>query len=1191
MLTLYRSNRAELLAQVLATDLRLHPPGPLEQIQVVVNTWPTSRWLSEQIALARCDPDDPPGGGIAANLRFPFPASRLRGLVDQLLAGEEPAVEGPDPWRAQNLVWPVLELLPELLNAAEAAPLRQWLERRGADRRQLDRPLWQLGRAIADALDDYGLYRPAMIEAWLEGRDLDAAGQPLAEALRWQPLLLRELVQRLTRLPFGLRARQAMALLQQGRCLDEGGAGSDQPLRLFGLSSLAPVQVELLQALSQRMEVQLYLLTPCRDLWQRHDARSGEPLGSDWLLEVPGLEARFGRLGAEFQQLLEASGETQPGHWFDYDAFFLPARAAGSRTATLLEQLQERLATGETPAEETDEPAEPEPCAGADRSAAAALEVADADPDLAAAGGGSGRLLRRAPSDSSLEFHACPGRLRQLQIVRDRLLQLLAADDTLEPRDILVMTPQVEAFAPLVGAVFGDSEATGVALPWRLTDRSQQSEAGISQGLLALLQLAGERLTATGLETVLSCAPLLQRQDIDPAEAGEITALLQRCGFRWGLDGRVRGGDPRHSLSWAIDRLLLGLVLPETPGLAPADTAPLAMGSSLEQQGRWLSLLRQLRQSLTWLGQARRVADWVSGLREQLAALFGDGAERAWELQSLQAVLSDWMAVAGASPLLLEAPVVAEVLSERLSEGSGRFGHRSGALTISALEPMRAIPHKVVVLLGLDAGAFPRQRQRPGFHLLEQQRRLGDPSSGDQDRYVLLESLLSARQHLLITWSNRDERTGEAQEPSAPVRQWLDLLVQQLKGPLPLREHAASPLERRNFLPEPPWLPASCDLRLLQARRQLEQAPEAAAMGLAWRQPEPGAVSGDGNGDGHGAGIGADLAAGRGAGSGDGGGAVGSAVGGAGGGAGVGAGHSRGALEPSPTPGAAWSDLLSWIEAPQARWLEELGLRPREWDEPVRDLEDLQLDERRRAALLRSQLDGDGLPPPERDPDWASLERGRGVLPPLAAGELEVVQLQTRWRSLQECLERLGPARQEPASWQGLEAGLPWRGRQLVLAHTAQPRCRQRLRLWLELLLAAAAGQEPAGAFLVGRDKQRFRLLEQIKAPTPSRAAELLEQLMQWREQHRLLCWPLPPDTGWAYAAAEAAKPGQNSGWSKARDAWEGGYQGRAERRDAVMALCFGSDQPLAALFTPAVERLALALHGPLLELRQELKG
>ena len=514
------------------------------------------------------------------------------------------------------------------------------------------------------------------------------------------------------------------------------------------------------------------------------------------------------------------------------------------------------------------------------------------------------------------------------------------------------MTPQVEAFAPLVGAVFGDSEATGVTLPWRLTDRSQQSEAGLGQGLLGLLQLGGERLTATALETLLGCGPLLRHQGIDPAEAGALTALLQRAGFRWGLDGRDRGGDSSHSLGWAIDRLVLGLVLPQEPGLAPGETAPLAMSGSLEQQGRWLGLLRQLQRSLHWLGQARSVADWVTGLRQQLPELFGDGGELAWELQAIQAVLADWNAVAGASPLLLEAPVVAEVLGERLSESSGRFGHRSGALTISALEPMRAIPHRVVVLMGLDAGAFPRQRQRPGFHLLEQQRRLGDPSSGDQDRYV------------------------------------------------------------RNFLPQTPWPPVSCDRRLLTARHQLERNPAAAVQGLAWREP---ASPGD---------------------------------------------------SPVPLPPElAWTDLLAWIEAPQASWLEALGLRPREWDTPVRDLEDLRLDERQRSALLRSQLDGDGLPAPDAlqdaPPDWSLLERGRGSLPPLAAGQLEVRQLEQRWTSLQHCLELLGPPQRRTISWQGLQATLSWRGNQLVLSHTSRPRCRRSRKPRWSTASAAGRRQRP----------------------------------------------------------------------------------------------------------------------------------
>jgi exodeoxyribonuclease V gamma subunit len=1105
LLTLYRSNRADLLAQLLATQLRLEPPGPFEPVQVIVNTWPTSRWLGEQIALGN-------GAGIAANLRFPFPSARLRQLVAELLPQADPttptAGAGPDPWRAQNLVWPVLELLPQLLEAPEAAPLQRWLQQRRQPPQQLDLPLWQLARSIADALDDYGLYRPALVEAWLQGRDCDASGRPLEAPWRWQPLLLRTLAAQLPELPFGLRARQLIGALQGGWRPTDPPSG---PLRLFGLSSLAPVQVELLQALSAVLPVELYLLTPCRDLWQRRDgAGRSEPLGADWLLEVPGLEARFGRLGAEFQQLLEGSGEHQLGQWREGDLFFDAAAAARGqgREPTLLEQLQQRLASGLS-----------------DQASAAAA-------------------LQWQPGDSSLEFHACPGRLRQLQVVRDRILQLLAADPSLEPRDILVMTPQVEAFAPLVGAVFGDSDATGVALPWRLTDRSQQSEAGISQGLLALLQLGGQRLTASALEQLLGCAPLLNAHGIDPDDAGAITALLQRAGFRWGLDGTDRGGDGgnnnTHSLSWAIDRLVLGLVLPDQPGLAPADTAPLAMEGSLEQQGQWLALLRQLLRSLRWLGRRRPPAAWVAGLRRLLTELFGDGGSAAWELQSIHAALADWAAVAEASPLQLAAPVVAEVLGERLSESSGRFGHRSGALTISALEPMRAIPHKVVVLMGLDAGQFPRQRPRPGFHLLEQQRQLGDPNSGDQDRYVLLESLLSARQHLLISWSCRDERTGEAMEACTPVRQWLEWLEARLPQGPPLRQHAAHPLERSNFLPAAPWPPSSCDQRLLQARQQLEQQLERGSeppRGLAFSATTP----------------------------------------------------DTPATEPASDP---WGALLAWLEAPQRQWLEQLQLRPQEWDNPVLDLEPLELQERQRAALLREQLPAEALDHPGAAalPDWALLSRGRGLLPPQAAGELERQGLEQRWLSLQACLEQLGPGERRPVAWRGLAGELPWHGGQLVLVHTARPRTPQRLRLWGELLLACAAGQGPSGAALVGRDGPRFRVLEQLQAPSAAEAEPLLEQLLAWSHSHRTHCWPIPPQTGWAYASGEAAKPGQGRGWSLALSAWEGEHQQPAERREAVQALCFGADLPLSQLLTPERQQLALALHTPLLERRTELK-
>ena len=1089
MLTVYRGNRAELLAELLATQLRLEPPGPFESIEVVVNTWPTSRWLGEQLAIGL--------GGIAANIRFPFPGAQLRRLVATLL-DEQP--DAGDPWRASSLVWPVLELLPQLVEQPQAAPLRQWLQQRGDAPGQLDLARWQLGRAIADAFDDYALYRPDQLALWWHGQDLQRD---------WQPLLLTLLRQRLGAEPFGLRVQRAIARLRHG----DLPAGVLPPrLRLFGLSAMAPVQVQLLQALSAHLPVDLYLLTPCRDLWQRCTDRRRQlsdalalqqPLGGDWLLAAPGLEARFGRLGAEFQQLLEGTGESQLGVSQEHDLFFAAAAVHGGEgPAPLLAQLQQQLA----------------------------------DPDQSL-------VLERGRGDASLEFHPCPGRLRQVQIVRDRVLQLLAADPTLEPRDVLVMTPEVDALAPLLASVFADQDATGVFLPWRLTDRSQQSEADLSRTLLQLLQLAGERLTASALEQLLERPCLGQAFGLDREQIQALNQQLQQLGFRWGLDARERGGCASGSLAWACDRLLLGLVLPAQAGLAPGDAAPQPLGRELELLGRWLHLLGRLRH---WLGQLRRprtCAAWAELLAALLRDLFGEGgaavSDQAWELPQLLAAIDDWQQAAAGCELELTAAVVAAVLDERLSADSGRFGHRSGALTVSALEPMRAIPHRVIVLLGLDAGVFPRQRQRPGFHLLEQQRRLGDPNPADQDRYVLLEALLSARDHLLICWSSRDERTGEPLPPATPVRQWLEWLQSQLPcgGSGLVISHAASALDRTNFEPRCERPPSSCDRRLLRARRLLDNPAAVAPLHpLAASQLEP--------------------------------------------------------LAPMVSPPASvepFELLRDWLVAPQRQWLQGLGLAPREWAELIEDLDALALAEQQRAALLRQALedldDPNAAPKAAAaldlaEPDgWLQRWRGQAQLPPLGGGILEAATLAQRWRTVQQQLASLGEPQWCLAGWGPWQQRLHWRGQTVVLVHHARDRCRHRLALWLQLLLAAAAGQQPQGAVLLARGSKGFGQQLVLLPPAEAAARAELERLAGVQQQWHGRCWPVPPETGWALVTG---------GEAKAIATWEGSPQQPGERAEPEQALCFGADVGGSDLLAGAAGRerceLATALLTPLLE-------
>ena len=1089
LLTLYRSNRAEVLVQLLAAQLRHPPPGPLEPVMVVVNTWPTSRWLGESLALHL--------GGVSAHLRFPFPGSHLRRVVQLILAdgaGTEREADA-DPWRAIHLVWSVLEDLPGLAAEPEGELLRLWLQRRPFAGR-VDLPHWHLARAIADAFDDYALYRPDLLQHWEAGRDLEGNGQPLPDPQRWQPKLYRRLRQRLGGAPFGLRVLEVI------RRLEAGDGNQDQVrrhlgerLRLFGPSSMAPIQVKLLQALATVLPVDLYLLTPCPGLWQRCVERRlalsealalHHPLEGEWMGKAPPLEARFGRLGAEFHQLLEGTGEAQLSPERDEELYVRPTRLR-SGPPSLLQQLQEHLLSEELHPQ---------------------LDLAD--------------------GDHSLEFHACPGRLRQVQIVRDRVLQLMASDPTLEPRHVLVMTPEVESFAPLVATVFADREATGVDLPWRLTDRSQQQEGGVGRALLELLSLAGDRVTASGLERLLECGPLQHTFGLSSEDAEAMTDLLQRCGFRWGLGAADRQGDPTHSLRWAIDRLLLGFVLPEPDGTWQTNTAPAHPSFPLELAGQVLHLLLRLHHWLELLGQARLCPEWVDLLGMAVDELFGGEGKPDPEIATLHRALEEWRLSAEGCDLALEPAVVGAILQEKLTTDSGRFGHRSGALTISALEPMRAIPHRVVILLGLDAGVFPRQGERPGFHLMERARRLGDPHPADQDRYALLEALLSARDALLITWNCRDDRTGTGKLPAVPVQQWLQWLETTLpegKTELLRIRHEPNPLDRANFQPQATRPPSSCDRRLLGARRHLDAGLQAPAQGLA---------------------VGAQ-------------------------------GDGRSASE-RPTPEDPFEDLRAWLMGPQKVWLADLGLFPRErGTEEVEDLEDLELEERDRAALLREALG----PAPRGLPQGATLEnptiwlgrhRGDGRFPPAQGATLEAGKLAERWRSLRAALGALGEERTGPLQW-GPWTGCPTlRGDAVVLLQPSRPRANHRLDLWLHLLLAVAAanGTPVRRGVLIARGadghNDTFAIQQAFAAPDAEGARRQLDTLGQLRQAWREACWPVPPDTGWSWVEQGCPEVG-SAALEKVRTTWEGSdYFGGGERQQEEMQLCFGPRRTLESL-------------------------
>jgi exodeoxyribonuclease V gamma subunit len=188
---------------------------------------------------------------------------------------------------------------------------------------------------------------------------------------------------------------------------------------------------------------------------------------------------------------------------------------------------------------------------------------------------------------------------------------------------------------------------------------------------------------------------------------------------------------------------------------------------------------------------------------------------------------------------------------------------------------------------------------------------------------------------------------------------------------------------------------------------------------------------------------------------------------------------------------------------------------------------------------------------------------------------LEAGQLAGRWCDLQQTLLALGePEERRPLHWEGWCQELCWRGDSLVLLHTAKARGRHLLDLWLQLLLAAAADAAPRQAVLVARGEKGFGIQQRLGALDADTARQQLAALATLRESWRQRCWPVPPETGWAWL---------RQGERQAVGVWEGSDQVRGERQEPEQALCFGPQRPGVEMLQPPFDELATAWAGPLL--------
>lgn len=784
---LLQGNRLEDLRDLLSHWIVSHPLHPLEHECILVQSNGIAQWL--KMALAR----DEGGCGIAAAMNVDLPGRFLwqvyRSVFDEL-PKISPYDKGPLTWRLYQLLhnWPALE---ERLRASgepiEALePLHGFLNQDEDPRR-----LHQLAANLADLYDQYQVYRADWLAAWERHEDVIITAQmqqqPLEPTDRWQAILWRLLVVDVqddgqlaaSDSPWARASRASIHQAVIAACAhyspEQRPTGLPRRVLVFGISSLPRQTLDLLHAIAPFTQVLVFASNPCQHYWgdivegkellrQEYKRMSARKVPADLShedLHLAGhpLLASWGKQGRDYLHLLDE--QDTPEAYREYlaaiqksiDIYRDPLDDSDCLLAQLqsdifdLRPLQERQEMGTT-----------------------------VDPE----------------QDDSLQFIVAHSAQREVEILHDQLLhafaQAHARGEPLPPRDVLVMVPDIHVYAPHIQAVFGryagsSDERDPRFLPFHIADQGQRGQNTLLIAFESILKVSRSRFRVSELLDLLDTPAVRERYQLEAADLPRLTEWIRGANIRWGLDAKQRAelglpAEEQNTWLFGMRRLLLGFA-------SGSSGAWLGMEPHDEVAGLEAVLLGPLTQLLTDLAHTRAQLQtlhtpeaWLNIMQEITQRFFTEVSQAdSWALTTIETQLEQleltWQH-GGLTEHLLPLEVVSEELLGALDQPTLTQKFLGGAINFATLMPMRAIPFQQVWLLGMNDGDYPRSVRPADFDLMAKHYRPGDRGRREDDRYLFLEALLSARKKLVISWVGRSIRDNTERPPSVLVGQLRD---------------------------------------------------------------------------------------------------------------------------------------------------------------------------------------------------------------------------------------------------------------------------------------------------------------------------------------------------------------------------------------------------------------------------------
>ncbi|MBF0278563.1 MAG: exodeoxyribonuclease V subunit gamma [SAR324 cluster bacterium] len=705
---LHSGNRQEILLKELAKVVNKPLQQALQAEYIVVQNHGMQRWISMRLAEEN---------GIEANSRFLFPNE----LLQQAFAQGIPGYNAMEPLEQDHLAWTLFEILQNRKEDFQFEPLSRYLSK--------NRPFkaWQLSKRIANLFDQYGVFRPEMIMKWNAGESDD-----------WQAELWRKIPQRLQ---LGGKPFLRKSFLDHVEDSFRKTNRFPERISVFGISSLPPLHVEVLEVLSRHTDIHFFFLSAAENHWGAgRENGSGQETEQDLL-------SSLGKTGKDFFLLLKDRGLLQQQENlrdFDENCFVY------SSADSLLEKVQDNLL----------KPVLPAP--------------------------GNKTEKKSCQPDGSIQIHSCHSRMREVEVLYDQLLYLMDHDPELKPDDILVMTPQIEEYVPFIQSVFSDETADS-AFPYSITDRSSRGESEVVQYIIRMLKMLRSRFCATEVLDILESEAIRLRFQLNSSDVELIHNWIAASNIRWGIDESFREelNFPRtreNTWQFGIDRILSGYAMPGKGKILFKEVLPFdeIEGNDALVFGRFLMFFEHLSALVgdgkDSLKENRTLKEWSEFLRQLLRKFFKNSEKWDSEMNLIWQMGEDLEKIEETvqQEMRVDIEVLVSYLEEKLDQAMKKIGFLGFGTTFCSMLPMRSIPFKVIALLGMNQSAFPRNISPLSFDLMIQNKELGDRSIKEEDRYLFLETIICCRKVLYISYIGQEIRDNTSLPPSSLITELIE---------------------------------------------------------------------------------------------------------------------------------------------------------------------------------------------------------------------------------------------------------------------------------------------------------------------------------------------------------------------------------------------------------------------------------